>query len=132
MALLCVVDPGCIVLPVHVCLGMDNAFSGMDLDLIAAEKILEATTVELGTMMQQPTLSKSLQLFGRGYLFRLLPVCVTAGSVYYYFYRPDYPRYDSATWLGLGALAGLVIGCVFLGFLTLLFRWLAIIWKELN
>jgi len=48
MALLCVVDPGCFVLPVHVRLGMDHAYSGMDLDLIAAENTPDATTVELG------------------------------------------------------------------------------------
>jgi len=83
-------------------------------------------------MKQQPILSKLLLLPGRGGLFRWLPVCAIAGSVYYYFYLPDYPRYDSTTWIGLGALAGLLIGCVFLGILTLLFRWLAIIWKELH
>lgn len=82
--------------------------------------------------MQQRTTSKTFQLPGRGYLFRLLPICAIAGSVYYYFYRPDYPQYDAATWMGLGALAGLVIGCVFLGILTLLLRWLDIIWKEMQ
>lgn len=56
----------------------------------------------------------------RGNLVGLLPFCMLAGSVLFYYDPPDPTRYDATTWILQGGLSGLVIGAVAIGFLTII------------